>query len=75
MKKNKCPICGGNFEPGFTTISKDNDNNLIVFRKVPALICSNCGEEYIEDSVLQQIEKKLAKPIDKYNQVEILAYS
>jgi YgiT-type zinc finger domain-containing protein len=45
MKNHKCQICGGNFEPGFTTISKDTDTNLIVFRKVPALICSNCGAE------------------------------
>jgi YgiT-type zinc finger domain-containing protein len=75
MKKNKCPLCGGTYEPGFTTISKDSDTNLTVFRKVPALICTKCGEEYIEDKVLISIEKKLSKPIDKFNQVEILAYS
>ncbi len=75
MKNHKCQICGGNFEPGFTTISKDNDTNLIVFRKVPALICSNCGEEYIDDKVLTKIEKKLSKRKDKSEQIEILEYS
>lgn len=72
---NKCPICGGSFESGFSTISSDNDDNLIVLRKVPVMICTSCGEEYIEDTVLQNIEKKLNKGQDKTKQIEIFAYS
>lgn len=69
-----CPICGGDFEPGFTTFSNDTGDNLTVLRKVPALICSNCGEEFIENNVVKQIEEKLNSIKGKNSQIEIQAF-
>ena len=34
-------------------------NKLIVVKDVPALICEQCGESYIESSVLKRVQKIL----------------
>ncbi len=73
--KNKCSICGANLKDGISTISTDNDDTLIVMRKIPALICSNCGEEYFEDNILKEIEKKFSEKKDNTSQVQIFAFS
>jgi YgiT-type zinc finger domain-containing protein len=74
MKKEKdiCPICGGPYNPGTTTITIDKGNNLIVIRKVPAMICSICGEEWIEDPISQRIEQIVNKNESPNNQFEVI---
>jgi len=39
------------------------------------LICSNCGEEYFEDNILKEIEKKFSEKKDNTSQVQIFAFS
>ena len=44
----KCAICrNGNTEDGFTTVVLEQNNTTLVFKKVPAKIYHNCGEEYV----------------------------
>jgi YgiT-type zinc finger domain-containing protein len=44
----KCAICrNGITESGFTTVLLEKGDTTLVFKNVPAQICSNCGEEYI----------------------------
>jgi YgiT-type zinc finger domain-containing protein len=44
----KCAICrNGITENGFATITLERNNTIMVFKRVPAEICDNCGEEYI----------------------------
>ena len=71
----KCSICGADLKTGSSTISTDDSDNLIVIRKVPVLICSNCGEEYFEDNILQEIEKRFSEKKDNNSQVQIFAFS
>ncbi len=73
--KKKCSICGADLKHGSSTISTDDNKNLIVIRKVPALICSNCGEEFFEDNVLKEIEKRFSEKKDNTSQVQIFAFS
>ncbi len=39
----KCVIC--------------KNESTIVFKHVPALVCSNCGEKYVEDDVAKDVLK------------------
>jgi len=71
----KCPICDGSFKKGMTTITIDSGDSLIVLRNVPAMICSSCGEEYIEDNVLKEIEAKLSTQKEPKKEVEIYSYA
>lgn len=51
----KCPLCGGEKEPGTTTFTVDLRFGVVVVRDVPALVCSQCGEAWIEDHVARKL--------------------
>lgn len=47
----KCPICRtGQTGPGKATVTLERDGLTLVVRGVPARVCRNCGEEYVEQS-------------------------
>jgi len=71
---NKCSICGADLKDGVSTISTDNDDTLIVMRKIPDLICLKCGEEYFEDNILKEIEKKFSEKKDNKSLVQIFTF-
>ncbi|MBI5787719.1 MAG: type II toxin-antitoxin system MqsA family antitoxin [Candidatus Schekmanbacteria bacterium] len=53
----KCPSCRGKMERGVTTLPYElNRDKLIVVRDVPALVCVQCGEVFIEALILKQVE-------------------
>ena len=63
-KKNgkimNCIGCrGGLLNQGQTTFAVDEDGVLVVIRKVPALICDQCGEEYLDEIVTQRLETEV----------------
>ncbi len=53
----KCPLCGGEKKSGTTTYSVDLGFGVVVVRDVPAKICNQCGEEWIEDRIAKELER------------------
>ena len=58
----KCPICKhGNTHAGIASITLERDSSTMVFKRVPADICENCGEIYhdakVTRSLLQQADQ------------------
>ena len=48
----KCAICrNGTTTDGYITTVLERDQTTVVFKKVPAQICDNCGEEYVSAEV------------------------
>ena len=48
----KCIFCKtGETRPGTTTVTFDQDDELVVIRHVPAEVCDNCGEGYVDENV------------------------
>ena len=46
----KCTICRhSETRPGKTDVLLTRDNMTLVVKGVPALICGNCGEEYVDE--------------------------
>jgi YgiT-type zinc finger domain-containing protein len=62
----KCVVCrNGETKPGLTTFTLERNGAILVVRGVPARVCENCGEEYIEDSEvarLGELADETAKP-------------
>ena len=56
-KKDKCPLCAGLLDTGKTTFTVDFGKGVVVVRYVPALVCSQCGEAWIEDEQSKRLEK------------------
>lgn len=64
----KCAICQhGYTEKGFTTVTLERNESVLVFKQVPADICDNCSEVYlgsaINQALLSQAEKALQRGV------------
>ncbi|MBM3150102.1 MAG: type II toxin-antitoxin system MqsA family antitoxin [Chloroflexi bacterium] len=70
----QCLVCGGEKKPGTTIYSVDLGDGVVVMRSVPAQICSQCGEEWIENTTARTLEKSWNMP-KRHHQVGVLAFS
>jgi len=55
-----CPLCGGQRIAGSTTFTADLGFGVVVVRHVPAQVCQNCGEDWLDDSVAGALEEVVA---------------
>ena len=55
----KCTICkNGETHPGFATVTLERNESVIVFKNVPAEICDNCGEFYLDETTSAELLMK-----------------
>ncbi|NOY52486.1 MAG: type II toxin-antitoxin system MqsA family antitoxin [Deltaproteobacteria bacterium] len=71
----KCPLCGGHKKAGKTTFTVDMGFGVVVVRQVPATVCSQCGADWINDSIASKLEKIVERAREKQNTVEITTLS
>lgn len=50
------------------------EETLVVIRKVPATICSLCGNEWLSDQVAEEIEHIVEEAREKHSFVEVVQY-
>lgn len=56
----KCPICKkGETSPGTATVTLERGRLTLVVKAVPAEVCENCGEEYVDEKATMEILSKL----------------
>jgi YgiT-type zinc finger domain-containing protein len=64
-KLMKCLICKhGETQLGDTTVTLEKNGSTIVFKHIPAHVCDNCGEKYVDSEVTAELLRK-AQNIDK----------
>ena len=52
----KCVICKqGETRQGKTTVTLERDDTTLVIKGVPASVCANCGEEYVDEDITAQL--------------------
>ena len=68
---DQCPMCDGRKMPGTTTFSADLGSGVVVVRQVRATVCSQCGEEWIDDATAGQIEEIVNEARTRRLQVEV----
>jgi YgiT-type zinc finger domain-containing protein len=72
----KCAICrNGVTESGYATVLLENDYTTLVFRKVPAQICGNCGEEYISSEINRAILSRAREESGRGISLEMLRFA
>jgi YgiT-type zinc finger domain-containing protein len=75
MSQPTCPICKlGDLLPGTTTVTLVRANTTLVVKSVPALVCENCGEEYAEEAVTNDLLDLLGRAERDGVQVDIREY-
>ncbi|MEK7307346.1 MAG: type II toxin-antitoxin system MqsA family antitoxin [Nitrospirota bacterium] len=72
---NKCPLCGGTKKSGRTTFTTDLGFGVVVVRDVPATVCSQCGADWIEDSIAAKLEEIVKDARKKHHIVEVTTLS
>jgi YgiT-type zinc finger domain-containing protein len=51
-----CVICKqGETHPGAATVTLERDCATVVIKGVPAMICDNCGEYYLDEAMTEQV--------------------
>lgn len=69
-----CALCGGDRVEGTTTYSVDLGFGVVVVRHVPALVCEQCGEDWISDTTAARLEEVTDSARPNRHFVEVLPY-
>jgi len=71
----KCMICKhGETKQGTTTVTLEKGGSTIVFKEVPAQICDNCGEKYIDEATTKELLNKAREIVKNGVEVDIRKY-
>ncbi len=57
-----------------TTFTVDLGFGVVVVRNVPALVCSQCGADWIADDVAERLESMVDDARKRHRQVEVTAF-
>lgn len=72
----KCSICRqGETHPGLTTVTLTRGDTTIIIKGVPADICDNCGEYYLDEVVSMNVLRQGEKAVAAQAEVEIIRYA
>ena len=71
----KCVICKyAETKLGTTTITLERDGLTCVIKQVPAQVCPNCGEDYVDENVTGDLLKSAEQMVKVGTQVDIRQY-
>ncbi|RJP84041.1 MAG: type II toxin-antitoxin system MqsA family antitoxin [Desulfobacteraceae bacterium] len=72
----KCVICrNGETHSGHVTVSLQRGDTSIIIKKVPANVCENCGEYYLNEAITDRILSQAEDAVRKGAEVEILRFA
>ena len=73
--EQKCPICNGPKSNSTTTFSVDLGYGVVVIRDVPAIVCEQCGSDWIQDKEAEVLEKIVEDAKKKHAMIEVTSFS
>jgi YgiT-type zinc finger domain-containing protein len=72
----KCVVCKhGETKQGSTRVSLERGNTVLVVREVPAQVCENCGEAYVDADAFDRLQRMLDEASGAGVQVEVRQYA
>jgi YgiT-type zinc finger domain-containing protein len=72
----KCSLCKtGETHPGKTTVTLERDGSVIVIRDVPAEICEDCGEYFLDEVTTRRVFMTAEQACSRHVEVEIQRYA
>lgn len=71
----KCVICKqGETKPGYVVLTLVRSGSTFVIKNVPAEVCQNCGEEYVEGRVTNELLELAEREAGAGVQVDVRDY-
>lgn len=72
----KCVICkSGETREGLATVTLHRGESTIIVKEVPAQICENCGEYYLNEDISVRVMALAENAIKQNAEVEILRFA
>ena len=72
----KCMICKhGETAPGTATITLERGGSLVVIRDVPADVCQDCGEYYLDTSTTERVLAVAEEAVRRNVETEIVRFA
>jgi YgiT-type zinc finger domain-containing protein len=71
----RCLICReGETRPGTATVTLERGGATLVVRGVPARVCANCGEEYVDEQAAASLLGTFDAALEAGVQVDVRQY-
>ena len=67
-------MCKGNLEMKKVNYIVDLGSTIIIVKEVPAKVCKQCGEQFFEDVIAENIEKIVNKLKKMATEVAVVSY-
>ena len=72
----KCAICkSGDTVPGATTVTLERRETAVVIKAVPAAVCTNCGEAYVDEQTTRRLIELADVAARTGSQVEVRRFA
>ena len=72
----KCVICkAGETKPGLATVTLQRGETIVLIKDVPADVCENCGEYYLDEAVARKLYAQAEEAVKRHTELEILRYA
>ncbi|MGI8950038.1 MAG: type II toxin-antitoxin system MqsA family antitoxin [Chitinophagaceae bacterium] len=73
---NTCPVCkNGELEKGTTTVTLERNDSIVIFKKVAADVCNNCGTYFLDEQTSKDLYNKATDAINKGAEIEVVKMS
>ncbi|MDN5848606.1 MAG: type II toxin-antitoxin system MqsA family antitoxin [Nitrococcus sp.] len=71
-----CVICKtGSTASGRATVTLERGNTVVVVKGVPAQVCEDCGEYYLNEAVAARVYSQGEAAVARHAEVEVLRYA
>jgi YgiT-type zinc finger domain-containing protein len=72
----RCILCRhGESKPGLVTVTLQRGETTVIIKEVPAEVCENCGEYYLDEGITERILSMAEEAVAKNVEVEILRFA
>lgn len=72
----KCVNCkSGHTCAGTATVTLQRQQTVVVIKDVPAQVCQDCGEYYLNESVTRRVYQQAEDAVKRHAEMEIIRYA
>ena len=72
----ECVICRhGRTRPAQVTVTLERNGTTLVFKGVPAQVCANCSEQYVDEPTTQRLLAEAEHAAQTGVQIEVRSYA
>lgn len=72
----QCVICKqGETRPGAATVTLEHGGATVIIKGVPATICDNCGEYYLDEAMAERVLSMAEQAVSRGAEVEVRRFA